>query len=359
MRTLPAALLLAPLLAATSGCLDPQTQAMIDMAEKLQAASKNGTLMDAFKPRVEGQLASQPPGGASTSMTFDDCQSGEPEGFFGVDLVSREAPAVLRVTRDAIDGTRMRLTRAGGQSVALDAKECSLLQADLDKTGTKINGVTLLQGKVALDCHTPDGASLAGVVSFASCHRSATAGPVVASLSGISLTPDTEMAAATALPDHVDVPSLPAAVRALTVRPRARIVGPTVDGETPAAAEAACLDNARSFCREVGWNVREDGRADLEVEVACSGHVMFRENPTAIEIVLPPTDQPSIVLRSKGAVVDTVPVGPRGLRCDLPGPSEARTRTCVERAQSYGTARLAGLLAKSPALSAFAAGKRP
>ena len=158
---------------------------------------------------------------------------------------------------------------------------------------------------------------------------------------------------AVVLPEHTDVPTLPDGLRGLAVRATTHVVGGTLLAEAPGAAQKECLDHARTFLEHIGWRVVEDGTADLEVDMACTGHVTLLDTPTALQIVLPANAGPSITLRANGAVVDTIPRGPNTLRCDLPASAD-RTPTCAARASEWTSGRLEGLSAASAPLAAFA-----
>jgi hypothetical protein len=305
-----------------------------------------------FNAKVTGQIAARPASGEAQTLAFDDCMSGEPEGFFGVELVSTNAPAVLRVTEDPIEGTRARITRSG-KTATFTAAGCSVLQARIAKTGTKINGTTLLDGEVTVDCRDGDGASYAGIVSFSSCHVSPHAMEVVASLEGGGARTTAQVASAVPIPNHTEVPTLPEPIKSLSVRPHVRIIGAVTGGETVSSAAASSLENARGFLREIGWHVVEDATADIEVEMAYTGHVAFTETPTSLTIIAPSGEDAAITLRSGTEIIDTIPRGPHVVRCDIPARAD-RLAQCVARVQAWSSARLERLLASSQTLASFA-----
>jgi hypothetical protein len=277
--------------------------------------------------------------------------SGEPEGFYGVELVSTSGNAALRVAVDPILGTRARLLRAGGESTTLEAKQCTLLNAAIQRTGTRINGVTLLAGKVTVDCTLDDGSNLAGEVKFQSCHRSARGTETVAGLG--TAREEARLASVPLVPEYSVTPEIPANIRALRVHPRARVVGTTVGGESIDTAERACAQSSAAFLRKLGFAI-DDANPDVEVEIACTGHVVFRHTGNNVEIIRPRTDAPSVTVRALGRVIDTVPAGPPIVRCEIEGTQEDRQKLCVERTERMTTARIAGLLGASRSLAAVA-----
>ena len=317
--------------------------------DPMTAAALRGD-MSFFRAKVQGQIVAQSPAGGAQVIAFDDCMSGEGEGFFGVELVSSNAPAVLRVAQDPIEGTRARLARPGATGTL-----ASCTQAVINKTGTQISRTTLLEGKVIVDCRGDDGTTYSGTIAFSSCHSSPHAVEVMAALGVAGMGASAELAAAVPLPEVVDLPRLPLPVSELSVRPHVRVV--EAIGSSDSGARE-CLEQARTFMHGMGWRVVDDDSADLEVEMGCTGHVTLIETAHTLGIVLPPADGPSITLRAGGQVIDTVAAGPRALRCDMPSSAD-RTRQCAARARAWKEAQVEGALASSQPLAAFAKSRHP
>jgi hypothetical protein len=121
-------------------------------------------------PNASGQVVVRG-AGAPVTESLEICASGEPQGFFGVDLSNEAGDVVLRVAQDPIDGPRARLQRPGAEPARLEQASCSVLTATIEKTGTRNNNVTLLEGQVALDCKLADGTSVVAEARFSRCHQ--------------------------------------------------------------------------------------------------------------------------------------------------------------------------------------------
>jgi hypothetical protein len=150
-----------------------------------------------------------------------------------------------------------------------------------------------------------------------------------------------------------EVPTLPFPIKSLSVRPHVRIIGAVTGGDTVSSAAAISLENARGFFREIGWRIVDDATADIDVELAYTGHVAFTETPTSLTIFAPPGEDAAITLRSGTTIIDTIPRGPHVVRCDMPESAD-RLAKCAERIQAWSSARLERLLESSQALASFA-----
>jgi hypothetical protein len=169
------------------------------------------------------------------------------------------------------------------------------------------------------------------------------------------------------IPEHTDVPSLPAAIRALTVRVTPRHLGSDLQllaEPIPEALQAQCRASSRRFCESFGWKVVEDASADLEALVPCVGtldangqpqhDLQSLEDDNTVELRWPQPAIPSLELRAHGATIAVIPVGPLHLRCEMPR-SFDRAAQCEGRWAEWENARMARLIGESPSLNAFAA----
>jgi hypothetical protein len=326
--------------ASVVSCLDQATLALMNID------------MSKLATKVRGQLATRSAAGEVQTASFTDCGSGEPQGFFGVDLVAPGVPEVLRVTQDPIVGTRALLLRPGG-STTFTRAGCQVLDSSVAKSGASMNHVALLEGHVNLACQDENGASYSGNVTFSGCRGSETAAQAVASLQGASALPP-----AVEVPPHTGRVSLPPALAQLTVRPRAVVVGGAHDAASQAKAAAGCDAVERRLLGHLGLRVVDDESADVEAEMACSGEVTLLEAPTSVTLVFPRPAPPTLTFRSGGQVIETVPTGPPALRCEAPASPE-RTSRCATSADEWSTARVARALAESPRLVELARRKHP
>ncbi len=336
--------------------LDPQTQALIDLGQKLDA--QVGTRS---APNAHGAITMSQEGLDPWSGPIDACASGEPRGFPGVDLTSGgpSGVAALRIVVDPIDGPRARLMRFRSgrvESWSLDKSHCTVLEASVSKASIRINSVSVLEGSASLDCVLDDGTSLATTVQFDSCHSNGEAEKVL----GLILASEEQQKidAGAPVPAMVSWPTVPEPVRALKIHPTIHLVGTTASGEPIASARAACLKGTTSLLQKLGFAIAESGSADIEADFGCTGHEMFRESALSFEVLVPKSKAPSVTLRAGSEPIDSLAPGPSALRCDVAGGKSAeRTRACTERIGSWADARIANWLAQSKPLLAFAAKK--
>ncbi len=106
-------------------------------------------------------------------MHPDRCQSGEHQGFFGVDLISRAEPRLgVRVIVDAAKGKLVNVNIPGGdnQAVQFSRERCTTLNVDVRKTDTQVNEIWLVEGSLELDCTVAEGKErVFGSVRFENC----------------------------------------------------------------------------------------------------------------------------------------------------------------------------------------------
>lgn len=100
-------------------------------------------------------------------MRAPTCASGEPLGFYGVEL---RDPAVARAVRLVHEpGSEALVSVEGlagdGRTTALQGDRCAALEVTIKPTGKRLGRVSLVDGSATIDC---DG--LRGSVTFTSCH---------------------------------------------------------------------------------------------------------------------------------------------------------------------------------------------
>ncbi|MBX3128475.1 MAG: hypothetical protein KF718_17270 [Polyangiaceae bacterium] len=116
------------------------------------------------KTRLSGQLEL---GGPADAVTFapNDCDSGQPTGYFGVELRGEQAPGIrVRVVQDPVRGPAV-VVHNGGSQQSLTAADCELLEVRVRPTNTTVNDVRVLEGSLDARC-----SSLRGRVDFEGCY---------------------------------------------------------------------------------------------------------------------------------------------------------------------------------------------
>lgn len=332
-----------------AGCIDiPDYSSMMSgLMAGINAAGSPGA-----NP-VHGTLTVRPPGAPAQTYSLRYCRSGQRESFSGVDLAS-DGPggAVLRVVVDPIEGPRLRFQRQGGTPVVLDASHCQQLAANTQPTGTAINRITLVQGSVGLDCTMPDGTTFVGDAQYSSCHTSTQADDAIT-----AVTDGGRLMALPEIPDAQQPAYLDPALRGLRVVPSVRIAGTVLGGDTVENAQTACLTSVRQFLQQIGWVTVYNPSAphDLDVEMACTGSVMYRSIGGQTEIDLPDAQGPSVRIVANGQTVEEIAPAPRQWRCPLSGDVHSREVACSQRLSHANDARIAGILGTSQRLHEWAA----
>ena len=314
-----------------------------------------GVTPSAWQPAARGNVVVRAHDGASWIAAPTTCVSGEPDGFHGVDLVSTDAPrAILRVVSDPMAGLRVRLTAPGVSPMELDRNWCRTLTGSVDRTNVAINRVPLLAGGLTMDCTAPDGTTIAGRLTFSGCHRSSEA--IAAWRAAEAGTSTQEIARIRALP-RIPESTAPVALRddlrGVRVVVRSHLSGALVGGETMASAQTQCTAAARELMGVIGWVpvTSESEPHQLELDLACTGHVELHEVGEVAELVLPPIDGPFMQISAQGRVIESFAPVPRRLRCDALGTGNERMMRCAQQAKLAGNGRVVGLLNQSAALA--------
>ena len=336
-----------------------------DGGMSLAAGSMPAGVMDAMSPQawmsqVSGAIDVAPRGSAPWTMTATACASGEPEGFAGVVLGGAErAPAVVRVASDLNHGLRAHISGPGLLGVDLTPGMCRKLEGAVRRSNRAVNRVKLLEGSLSLDCTTPDGVVISGTATFSNCGR-ATNDIAAINAANAAIDADTRGRVASFTPISApagEAPRLRQELRGLRVVVRASLVGGVVPGggESAASAQRSIDEQARGFAERLGWvPVDESSPHDLTMDLAFSGHVTFVDAGGVTAVVLPAADRPSLRLWAGAAEVLSVPVGPRGLRCEVTGTRDERQSTCAQWVSRFGDARLVSSLNGSQALADLA-----
>lgn len=121
---------------------------------------------------LQGSLTADWPQDSHVTITPDECESGERNGFFGVDMwTAGNEEAHIRGILDAKDGPVVKLDIPGlDQQVTLTAaSKCELFEFHVERQDARTNHIQHVRGHLRLDCNE-SGLALAGDISFADCH---------------------------------------------------------------------------------------------------------------------------------------------------------------------------------------------
>ncbi len=114
---------------------------------------------------VEGELVLSTKGGAETTFIPDDCRSGAPRGFAGVELSGDVPGVVVRLLDDPMQGPRVAVEREHGGLVTYDRDACQTLDVEVEEGNTTTNDVRSLRGSARVQCE-----GVRGKVVFFGCH---------------------------------------------------------------------------------------------------------------------------------------------------------------------------------------------
>jgi hypothetical protein len=122
------------------------------------------------RDKFEGSLHAR--GGELGNWDFEPeiCYSGEPEGFFGVDLSDFDGYYYVRFVDDVIDGATLVPFLPGSNTRrSYLPEECDVFSVDIERTNIYIDDIQVLNGDMEVDCNTEAG-HFYGAVHFEGCH---------------------------------------------------------------------------------------------------------------------------------------------------------------------------------------------
>ncbi|MBN1770385.1 MAG: hypothetical protein JXB32_03920 [Deltaproteobacteria bacterium] len=125
--------------------------------------------------RVDGTVTHRGGTLGDWTASFDGCRSGDAfgSGFFGADFVS-ESPRVHLQLQGS--GSRDALLLVAGpdnpddEGLELRQKDCAVFDVLVEAGGAEVNGVDSVEGRLKVDCPTPDGGRLQADLVFKACH---------------------------------------------------------------------------------------------------------------------------------------------------------------------------------------------
>ncbi len=122
-----------------------------------------GLVLTIIETEVSGALSVQR-GQERFEFVPVDCSSGQPYGFFGVD-VQDAAGQVVRLINDPVRGPVVMIKPTGRETQPLSLADCDAAEVDIVTTNTTINDVRALDGSVRLACP-----GIVANMTFGNCH---------------------------------------------------------------------------------------------------------------------------------------------------------------------------------------------
>ncbi|HJZ89070.1 MAG TPA: hypothetical protein VKN99_28055 [Polyangia bacterium] len=122
---------------------------------------------------VHGRFVAQGRPLGDWELAPDDCESGQPRDFFGVNLWRSDAQSrMVRLVEDPVQGHSVvvMVPGMGDPGLALSRASCTRLEANLSFDTVSEGDGRDLGGWLELECATPDQGSFRGSVSFDHCH---------------------------------------------------------------------------------------------------------------------------------------------------------------------------------------------
>ena len=129
-------------------------------------ATASAIMCDAVTTVVDGELRATDGALGEWVMSAPTCHSGEPLGFYGVELRDAKVGWSLRlvhppgkdplISAEALD--------KGGRSTVLTAAKCETLEVEIRRTDKRLGRVSLVDGRATIDCP-----GLQGELDFVSC----------------------------------------------------------------------------------------------------------------------------------------------------------------------------------------------
>ncbi|MEZ4380673.1 MAG: hypothetical protein R3A79_04970 [Nannocystaceae bacterium] len=125
-----------------------------------------GIMRSEIATEVDGELAASGAVGEWV-MRAPTCLSGEPLGFYGVELRDPAVPFTVRLVHEPGSEPLVSVEAQGGdgRTTALGGERCATLEVTITPTDKRLGRVSLVDGAATIDCE-----GLRGAVAFTSCH---------------------------------------------------------------------------------------------------------------------------------------------------------------------------------------------
>jgi hypothetical protein len=121
---------------------------------------------------LAGELQSSGGELGTWTMSVDQCESGEPKGFFGVDLYTSDDERLgVRIIDDPVHGIQVNVNipESDNRAVPLRPGDCAVLDAQVYQQNKRTNWIWHMAGSLRIDCETKGG-RLLGEVEFEDCY---------------------------------------------------------------------------------------------------------------------------------------------------------------------------------------------
>lgn len=129
-------------------------------------ATASAIMCDAVTTVVDGELRASDGRLGEWEMNAPTCHSGEPLGFYGVELRDPDIDVTVRLVHPP--GKEPLLSAeargSGGSSTVLTAAQCETLEVEIRRTNKRLGRVSLVDGRATIDCP-----GLQGELDFTSC----------------------------------------------------------------------------------------------------------------------------------------------------------------------------------------------
>lgn len=129
-------------------------------------ATASVIMCDAVTTVVNGELRATDGPLGQWEMGAPTCHSGEPLGFYGVELRDADVDLAVRLVhppgKDPLISAEDR--GSGGSSTVFTAAQCETLEVEIRRTNKRLGRVSLVDGRATIKCP-----GLQGELDFTSC----------------------------------------------------------------------------------------------------------------------------------------------------------------------------------------------
>ncbi len=129
-------------------------------------ATASVIMCDAVTTVVDGELRAGDGPLGEWVMSAPTCHSGEPLGFYGVELRDPEVDVAIRLVHPPGKDPLISAEALGsaGSSTVLTAAQCKNLDVEIRRTDKRLGRVSLVDGRATINCP-----GLQGELDFTSC----------------------------------------------------------------------------------------------------------------------------------------------------------------------------------------------
>ncbi|PIW01247.1 MAG: hypothetical protein COW42_05535 [Deltaproteobacteria bacterium CG17_big_fil_post_rev_8_21_14_2_50_63_7] len=128
----------------------------------------SASFLGACSNEISGKLEAT--GEKTFSMTPDACESGQRNGFFGVDLfVDGSRNQAIRVIESPREGVSVIVDHPDGGRLTLEKANCKTLSGHVEAQNSTINDIKNVMGNLEMDCEQ-QGLVIKADIHFENCH---------------------------------------------------------------------------------------------------------------------------------------------------------------------------------------------